>query len=305
MITKHILGALVVAFVWGLNFVAMKTAFVEIPPFLFLVLRLVVTVFPLILFVPRPKVAFSLLFWISVCQWILHFSFLFSGMYTGLSAGITALLLQSQVIFTILLTCYFYKSRPSAWQIIGLTVSFSGLILLTTHGNCSANWIGVLLICGAAITVSVTNLLFKAVPKDVSMAPIIIWSSALAIPQAIIMAFFFEGWDLMQASLMGITWNSIFALAYTVYISTMVGVVTWARLMQQADPLKVVPFTLLAPVIAMSSGYLLLSENLTWIDVIASIVIISGLLVNQLSALKRAKIVKLKTEVNTPLKKAA
>lgn len=302
MTIKHTFAALVVVLVWGLNFVAMKTAFVEIPPFLFLVLRLLVTVFPLILFMPKPKVSFYLMFWISMFQWTLHFALLFSGMYLGLSAGITALLLQCQVIFTILLTSIYFKNKPSSWQVCGVTISFCGLILLTTQGDCSSNWLGILLICGAAVAVSVTNLLFRATPKDVNMASLIVWSSALALPQTAILAFAMEGGEAITASIMGISWISVVAIAYTVFLSTMVGIVTWGKLMQNADPLKVVPFSLLVPIVAMVSGWLILEEELAWLDIIASVIIISGLLVNQFSSLRQAKVVKME---EVPFKKAA
>jgi len=305
MTARHTLSALLVALVWGFNFVAMKTAFIEIPPFLFLFIRLAVTVFPLILFLPRPKISFYLLFWISIFQWTLHFALLFSGMYLGLSGGITSLLIQSQVLFTILLTCVYFKSKPTTIQVIGLTVSFSGLILLTTQGDCSANWMGILLILGAAVAVSISNILYREAPKDVNMPSLIVWSSALAIPQALILTFLLEGWEVIQDSLMIISLDSIIAIIYTVFVSTMIGIVTWCKLMQRSDPIKIVPFMLLVPIIAMSSGYLMMDEMIGWFDLGASAIIISGLLINQLSSLKRAKVVKLETVEDVPLKKAA
>lgn len=305
MSTRHILSALLVVLIWGLNFVAVKTAFLEIPPFLLLFLRLAATAFPLILFLPRPKISFYLLFWMSAFQWTLQFALMLTAMDMGLSAGLTSLIIQSQVIFTILLSCVYFKSKPSGLQITGIAVSFSGLILLTTQGDMSANWLGILMVCGAALTVAVTNILYREMPKDVSMPSVIVWSSALAVPQAAILALIFEGWDVIQTSLEGISWIGVSSVSYSVYLSTMIGIVTWGRLMQTSDPIKVVPFSLLVPVVAMSSGWLFLGEVITWADIIASIIIISGLLVNQISSLQRAKVVKLEVKEEAPLKKAA
>lgn len=305
MTNRDIISALIVVLVWGLNFIAMKVALVDVPPFLFLVLRILFTVLPLILFLPRPNISLNWMLKISFFQWILNFAFLFTGMYMGLSAGVSALIIQSQVIFTIVLSCIYYKSKPSLLQIVGLTVSFSGLILLTTHGDCSANIMGILLLCGSALSLSISNILYKSLPKDVHMPSLIVWSSLVALPQAMILLFITEGWADSFVALASISWSSVASIAYTVFISTMIGVVTWGRLMQSSDPIRIVPFTLLIPVVAMTSGYLMLGEEITWFDVTASVIIISGLLVNQLSSLKRAKVVKLETTHKKPLKKAA
>jgi O-acetylserine/cysteine efflux transporter len=305
MTTKHMLAAIMVAIVWGLNFVAMKMAFVEIPPFLFLVLRLVVTVVPLIFFFPKPKVSMSLLLWMSLVQWILHFGFLFSGMYLGLSGGITALIMQCQIIFTLIMTFIYFGNKPSLLQMFGLAVSFSGLILLTTHGDCSANIPGILLIVCAALAVSVSNILFRAVPKDTNMSAMTVWSSAFAVPQALVVAYVMEGGEVAYVSLINISMPSVMAILYTVFVSTMIGIVTWSKLMSQADPVKILPFSLLVPVVALSAGYVILDEPVTLFDVIACAIIISGLLVNQLAALSRAKVVKLELEEEVSLKKAA
>lgn len=305
MSKHHVLSALMVAVVWGFNFIAMKTIFVEVPPFLFLVLRLALTAFPLILFYPRPELPFSLLLWISVFQWTLHFALLFSGMYLGLSGGVTSLIIQSQVIFTILLTCMYYKSRPSLFQVAGLSLSFAGLVFLTTQGNCSSNVLGILLVLCASLAVSISNILYRSVPEGVNIPSLIIWSSALALPQALVLSLVLEGSDVMRSSIVNLGWQSGLALIYTVFISTMIGTVAWCRLMQTADTIKIVPFMLLVPVLALTSGWLFMEEIITWLEIAASVIIICGLLVNQLASARSAQVVTLQNNEEVSLKKAA
>ncbi len=302
---KNILAALMVVMVWGLNFVAMKTAFVEVPPFLFLFLRLALTAFPLILFLPKPNVPLSSMLWIGLFQWTFHFSLLFTGMYIGLSGGITALIMQCHVIFTIIMTVIYFKVKPTALQMLGLAVSFSGLVLLTTHGDCSANWLGILLVIAGAFAVAVSNILYKTLPKDVNMPSMIVWSSAFAVPQAAVLSLSLEGWDAITASLTSITMPTIIAILYTVFISTMVGIVTWAKLMQSPESVKALPFTLLVPVVALTAGHYMMAEQVGWLDIIASAIIISGLLINQISSIRKAKVVVLESEEQEPMKKAA
>ncbi|RYJ02315.1 MAG: EamA family transporter, partial [Actinomycetales bacterium] len=51
--------AVVVAVIWGCNFVAIHAGLTEVPPFLFLAIRFVLVAFPLVLFVPRPKASWQ------------------------------------------------------------------------------------------------------------------------------------------------------------------------------------------------------------------------------------------------------
>ena len=88
-------------------------------------------------------------------------------------------------------------------------------------------------------------------------------------------------------------------------LSTMVGIVTWGKLMQSSDSIKALPFTLLVPVVALSSGHYILGETVSWVDILASVIIISGLLVNQISSIRKAKVIKLDAVEEQPLKKAA
>ena len=290
--------------VWGLNFVAIKLALDEIPPFLLLTFRFLGTVFPFIFFIPRPKVPVMSLLWITLFQWVLHFALLFSGMYAGINAGIGSLISQSQIIFTILLSCLFFRFRPSLHQKLGIIVSFIGLVMFSTQGDCSANFLGFALIIGAALSASVANILYRQVGQ-VNMLSLIVWTSAIALSPMFALSYILEGWSVIQQACYNMSWISISSLGYTALISTFIGIVTWARLMNQCDPGKVVPFTLLVPVVGMSAGYCFLEEVLTPIDLIASTIIIAGLLINQLPLSKSASVVVLENEQEEELIRAA
>jgi len=213
--------------------------------------------------------------------------------------------MQCHVIFTIIMTVIYFKVKPTALQMLGLAVSFSGLVLLTTHGDCSANWLGILLVIAGAFAVAVSNILYKTLPKNVNMPSMIVWSSAFAVPQAAVLSLSLEGWDAITASLTSITMPTIIAILYTVFISTMVGIVTWAKLMQSPESVKALPFTLLVPVVALTAGHYMMAEQVGWLDIIASAIIISGLLINQISSIRKAKVVVLESEEQEPMKKAA
>jgi len=61
MPVSHLLLALIIMAVWGLNFIAMRWALDDVAPLTFAALRFSVVLLPLIFFVPRPKVPLRLL----------------------------------------------------------------------------------------------------------------------------------------------------------------------------------------------------------------------------------------------------
>src|SRR3546814_14205993 len=56
----------------------------------------------------------------------------------------------------------------------------------------------------------------------------------------------------------------------------------WGNLMRSYNPSSVVPFGLIVPVVAMCVAALVLKERFTNIDLIASLITLLGLIINQL-----------------------
>ncbi|MGZ7299922.1 hypothetical protein ACXWQY_09685, partial [Streptococcus pyogenes] len=80
------------------------------------------------------------------------------------SAGIASLLLQAQVIFTILLSAVLLREVVTRAQGLGLFIALSGfaLFFLTTTG--SATLTGVTMIVAAAFFWAIANLVMKQMP---------------------------------------------------------------------------------------------------------------------------------------------
>lgn len=112
---KDWITALTVIVVWGVNFVVIKLGLHGVPPMLLGALRFCLVVFPAILFVPRPKVAWRwlLLYGASISLGQFAF-FLFSAIYVGMPAGLASLVLQAQAFFTVILAAIFFMHEPSA-----------------------------------------------------------------------------------------------------------------------------------------------------------------------------------------------
>src|SRR6478752_9139205 len=99
---SHVLLAVLVAAVWGVNFTVIEVGLDHFPPLLFSALRFLVAAVPAVFFVGRPKVAWKWIVGVGLALGVAKFGLLFSGMEQGAPAGLSSLILQVQAVFTAL-----------------------------------------------------------------------------------------------------------------------------------------------------------------------------------------------------------
>ena len=69
------------------------------------------------------------------------------------------------------------------------------------------------------------------------------------------------------------------------YPNTILGFGIWAALVRKYPAAAVAPFPLLVPVVGMASAALVLSEPLQWWKIVAGLLVLAGLALNQFGAL--------------------
>ena len=119
MSRRDMLLAALVASLWGFNFVVIAWGMAGIPPLLFVAIRfLVVAAFALV--VPRPATGWRVVVAVGVFMSLGQFGLLYTSMALGLQPGLAALLLQAQVVFTIVIAAAVLRERPTAPQVVGV-----------------------------------------------------------------------------------------------------------------------------------------------------------------------------------------
>ena len=88
---RHRLLAIVVAVLWGANFIAIHASLEVFPPFLCAALRFLLLAVPTVLLVPRPQVPTRWLVGYGIGFGILQFAFLYLAMDVGMPAGLASL----------------------------------------------------------------------------------------------------------------------------------------------------------------------------------------------------------------------
>src|ERR1700733_8690777 len=125
----HILVATLVAAIWGFNFIAVKVGLNEMPPFLYACARFVVGL-PLLFFVRKPPVSWSIIIGIGLILGVAKFGFMFWGIHVGMSAGLASLVLQSQAFFTTVLSILLLGDKIRSHQLLGIAIAFCGIAII-------------------------------------------------------------------------------------------------------------------------------------------------------------------------------
>jgi len=280
MALRHILLALSVVLIWGINFVVIQVALKEVPPLLLTFLRFFFAAFPAIFFFKRPKnTSWKMLFFYSLSMFILDFAFLFSGMYVGVSSGIASLALQTQVFFTAILAVIFLKEKMTLAKIIGAIIAFSGIVFVGFHAGGDVNLLGLLLVECAALSWAIGNLVSKRIGK-VDMLSLVVWGSLISLPFLLALSYSFESHLWNREIFTHLSGKSIGAIAYLAYPVTFFGFGIWSWLLSRYPATTVAPFTLLVPVVGFSSSALLVGEALPSWKLIAAFLIVLGLVIN-------------------------
>ncbi|HAU1193104.1 TPA: EamA family transporter [Legionella pneumophila] len=278
----HLLLALLVVFVWGINFIFVKLSLEEFSPLLLCAVRFLLASVPAVFFIKPPAVPFKIIAGYGLIMFALQFALLFIGLRVGMTPGVASLLMQVQVFFSMFFAIIFLGEQPQIGQIIGALIAFIGIGVVALHFDHNVSLMGFLCILAAAASWGVGNLITKKI-HSVNLIAVIVWSSFVACLPMFILSLVFEGPASFVTTYEHITWKGILSLLYIVYISTWVGYGVWNWLISRYPVGMVVPFTLLVPVVGILSSVLILGEPFYLWKLVAGLLVISGLCINLLT----------------------
>lgn len=301
MDSRSVFASLLVVLIWGLNFSVIKFGLDELPPIMFSGLRFLIVAIPAVFFIPFPKTSVWNVIGVGVFLGVLKFSFLFVAMKSDASAGISSLLLQAQVIFTVLLSVLLLKEKITKAQCLGIAIAAIGFSLFFFAANGNVTMTGVTMILCAALFWSISNVIMKRI-KNVNLLHFMVWASLVPPLPLFAISYLVETRDPL-AVLAATTAQSWWSVIYVGYISTLVAFAIWGWLLNHYPSASVTPFALLIPVVGMVSSSMLLNETMSHLEVLGALLILCGLSVSVLGgiilkAVKRANAQSLSSENN-------
>ena len=273
---RHIALAVLLAVVWGVNFVFIELALTDFPPLLLAALRFAIAALPAV-FLPKPPVSWGTLITIGGVLFVGQFALLFPAMAVGMPAGLASIALQVQAFITIAIAAVVLKERPSLRQLAGAAVAFAGLVLVAvTVGTNGVTLAGFLLLLAAATCWASGNVMLRRAGA-IDMLPLVTWLSLVPILPLFALSLIFEGPGRIVAGLAGVTWLSFGSLLYIAVVSTSFGYVAWGHLLKLYPAATAAPFSLLVPVSGTLSSALILGETFGPLRLAGMVLIFAGL----------------------------
>ncbi len=286
MPAKHLALALMVILVWGVNFAVIKVGLVGVPPLLLAGLRFVMAAFPALLFLKAPKVPLRLYVAFGMTMSVGQFALLFTAIHAGMPSGLASLVLQAQSFFTLALTVLLFKEKWQANQLMGLALAAVGLILIGSAHGSSMPLMGFLLTVAAALMWACGNIVSRAVGRHGPMNQLAFVVCASLVPPIPLFALsaLLEGPGAMASAWQNIGLSTFAALAYIAWASTLFGYSVWNFLMSRYPVNRIAPFTLLVPLVGLTTGWLAFGETLKPVHFLGGALLLLGLVVNLFGA---------------------
>ena len=258
MKTKDIFIALLVPILLGFGFVIAKPAMEYFPPFLLMGLRFTIPALILVWWFPVPKGLLLDIFKVSFIGSSLQYGLTYSGLNL-IDASSAVLLVQLETPFGILIAFFLLKEIPTIKNIIALTISFIGVIILTGAPNLEGQYLGIFLTVSGAFTWSLGAVMAKTLSKKIGAFALMTWLSVFSGPMLIIISMIFDGNPINY--ILSANLNSWLTLGFLGLIMQPLAYGAWYFVLNKYPVNKVMPIMLLLPITGLITAIIFLGEE--------------------------------------------
>ena len=186
-----LIAALVPIFL-GFGFVIAKPAMDHFPPILLMGLRFTFAASILIWWFPIPKKYLKKIFIASLVANTLQYSITYSGLNL-IDASAAVLLVQTEVPFGVIFAFFLLREKPTIRSLVGITIAFIGVYILTGSPNLDGKFIGIFLtILGSAIW-ALGQVLVKPLSKEINPLALVAWLALFSGPLLITISSIIDG----------------------------------------------------------------------------------------------------------------
>ena len=280
---RDVFIALIAVLILGSSFVAVKLAVSEIPPLLLTSLRFFFAAVPAIFFVKRPEVPIRFVVSFGLTMGAVQFALLYTAIKLGMPAGLSSIVLQTQVFFTVLLAYICFGEKPRLLEIAGSLVALVGVALIAVLENSAVELVPFALVSASALAWAAASIITKAARPSNTFA-FVVWSCPVAPLPLFVLSLLIEGRAPVMAALFHPSMASAGAVVFLAYATTLGALGLWTKLLSRYPDAAVAPFGLLVPVFGILSTHLLLGERITRIEIVGSGLVFAGLILNASAA---------------------
>ena len=189
---KDTLIASLVPIFLGFGFVIAKPAFESFPPILLMGIRFTFAASILIWWFPIPRGYLKKIFIASIVANTLQYSITYTGL-NHIEASSAVLLVQMEVPFGVIFAFFMLKEKPTLRALIGITIAFIGVYVLTGSPNLDGKFFGIALtILGSAIW-ALGQVMVKPLSKQINPLALVAWLALFSGPILICLSALIEG----------------------------------------------------------------------------------------------------------------
>lgn len=271
MALRHFFLILMVVSIWAFNNIAIKWGLHDLPPLLMTTLRFVVVALILVPFTRVSRQQLRYLVPLAFTFGFMHFSLLFVSL-NHTDAGTAAVIVQLGTPIAMLLAMLILKEKLRLVQLLGITISLSGVVVLAGSPTIPNWWVLVLLLL-SAFGWAVSNMIVKKSPP-ISPLTMTGWLSFLAIPIVASASWLTESDQLNL--LLHSSWRGWFGILFSAIGSSIVAYSLWYSLLKNYNVNLIMPYSLLTPVLSVLMGIVVLGDSLNSFKIIGASLVILG-----------------------------
>lgn len=286
MSLRDIALAMLTAVLWGVAFVATRIGLDSFSPPQLVALRFLIASIPAFLIAP-PRVGWPVVIAAGLTLYTGQFLFQFFGIASGMPPGLASLIVQTQVLFTVLFAAVLLRERPTAQQAIGLLVAFSGLAVIATTTGQDLSMRGLALTLVSPVSFAIGNIILKRIGSTVDLA-LMAWMSLVPPLPAVGMSLVFDGPHAFADAIAAAPWSAWAAALYLGVVATVIAYTIWGNLLRRYPVAAVTPFALLVPFVGALASALVFGERFGPVRLLGMACVLLGLGVIVLPRARRA-----------------
>ena len=184
--------AAIVPIFLGFGFVIAKPAMEYLPPFLLMGLRFTFVALLLVWWFPIPRGFLKKIFFASLIANTAQYSITYTGL-SFIDASAAVLLVQTEVPFGVLFAFFMLNEKPTLRALIGITIAFVGVYILTGSPNLDGKFIGVSLVIIGSGVWALGQVLVKPLSREINPLALVAWLGLFSGPILITLSAIFDG----------------------------------------------------------------------------------------------------------------
>lgn len=276
---------------WGITFVAFKIANESLDPIAIVFIRLLISIpflFGFALLARRMmkirKGDFKWFLLLAIFEPFIYFL----GEAFGLSlvsSTVGAILISTIPLFVPVAAYFLLRERVSLTNIIGLIVSFAGVVMvvMASEGKLTGNIKGIILMFVAVFAAVGYTILAKKLVHDYNGIIITAWQSTLG---ALMFLPLFLIFEVGHLDLHAVSSESAWAVGYLGIFGSGICFILFTSAIRELGATKANVFANLVPVVTAIVSYFLLKEAMPALKIIGIVIVLAGLLLSQLTSFK-------------------